>query len=678
MPVKRTGKSLPPAVSLWSKPIPGVQFTAGPVYCAKHHFEILQTGVLCKCAPGPQWRGLLVETDELLFGGARMTGKSELGRLKLLSGNPTAMANLPHPDRCVYVEVNGVKFCPYCVNASYINHPRYRALILRQNETDLVDWQNRAAEMYTKLGAKVTTKPLEIVWPSGAIFRGGHLNDSLAYTKYQGHEYHRILIEELTQIPDEKLYLQIRASCRSTFLCRCGNPKKCLCGALHPMVFATTNPGEVGHAWVRRRFVDIGPPNKVWTNPATGQTRIFIPSTIDDNPYADEAYKRQFEDLRAVDMAKYMAWRWGDWNCMAGGFFTTFRPTGPIKGAVPPEPEHAKHVLHPHEYPTLAYWWPRFIGLDWGYVHRSVALWGCKNQNDQRIHIYRELSIRECDPYELGMRIAKMTLPELEASPENHIPIYLSHDAFARRDSRRTIADQIRDGIEAVLGASSVFMAHLTEQELQIEREQGTFAALASMKRRFSNAENNYVLSLHESTRLRKDGWQKIRELLRWMPLQQQDPDQAFIERLRQQPNGEVRVHEYLSKLRTDWKKIEMPLPGILFWDCCPEVIQELIDAVYDPGTEDVLEDGKAHSMDALDALRYLVMGYLDITNRLPKSEFVTNRIREWEIRHPERASDMFARSMVYAKAEQSYPESNKVAFINLSRAASRMPPTVV
>lgn len=621
---------------------------------------------------------MLAETDELLFGGARMTGKSELGRLKLLAGNPTAMANLPHPNRCSYIEVNGVRFCPYCVNASYINHPRYRALILRQNETDLVDWQNRAAEMYSQMGAKITTKPLEIIWPSGAIFRCGHLNDSLAYTKYQGHEYHRILIEELTQIPDERLYLQIRASCRSTFLCRCGNPQRCLCGALHPMVFATTNPGEVGHAWVRRRFVDIAPPNTIWTNPDTGQTRIFIPSTIDDNPYADESYKRQFEDLRKVDMAKYMAWRWGDWNCMSGGYFPMFRPTGPIKGATPPEPEHAKHVLQPHEYPTLAYWWPRFIGLDWGYAHRSVALWGCKNQHDNRIHIYRELSVRECEPFELGMRIAKITLPELESNPDNHIPIYLSHDAFSRRDSRRTIADQIREGIQAVLGASSVFVSTFTETEKQIESSQGAFAALAAMRQRFLESENKYVLSLHESTRLRKDGWQKIRELLRWMPYDQIEPDKQFIERLRQQPNGEVRVHEYLAKLERDSKKLDAPLPGILFWDCCKDVIRELIDAVYDEGTEDILEDGKTHSMDALDALRYLVMGYLDVNNRLPKREFITERVQKWESQFPERAVDAFTRAMVYAKAERSYQEPRKVAFVNLGRAASKVRPTVV
>src|SRR3546814_9561209 len=53
-------------------------------------------------------------------------------------------------------------------------------------------------------------------FPSGAVIRTGHLKDDQAYTKYQGQEYQRQLIEELTQIPTVKRYLQLTSSCRST------------------------------------------------------------------------------------------------------------------------------------------------------------------------------------------------------------------------------------------------------------------------------------------------------------------------------------------------------------------------------------------------------------------------------------------------------------------------------
>jgi len=70
--------------------------------------------------------------------------------------------------------------------------------------------------MYSLLGAKIAYRPAEITFPSGATIKTGHLKDDQAYTKYQGHEYQRMLIEELTQVPDEKRYLQLLASCRST------------------------------------------------------------------------------------------------------------------------------------------------------------------------------------------------------------------------------------------------------------------------------------------------------------------------------------------------------------------------------------------------------------------------------------------------------------------------------
>lgn len=645
-----------------------------PVYCTQHHWEIIKTGVPCACPPGPQYRAMLAVVDEELLGGARMGGKSDLGRGLLLRGNPRQPVDHPEGNKHVNVTVNGVTFCPYCVNASYVAHPRYRALILRQNEKDLSDWADRAIEFYTQLGVKVTTKPLEFTWPSGAIFRCGHLRDSNAYTDYQGHEYHTILVEELTQIPAEKLYLQIKASCRSTFQCRCGkfSAEECICGCLRPTMIGSTNPGEVGHAWVRKRFVDVGPPNVPWKNPATGQTRIFIPMTVDDNPYADASYAAQLDELRFVDPSKWRAWRYGDWDCLSGGYFTNFRPRGPILGAEPPEPDWADHVIRGN-YPHLDYYWPRFIGLDWGYVHRTVALWACKNQRDRRLHVYRELSIKECGAEDIGVRIAQMSLPELQADPDNHIPIYLSHDAFSQKDGRRTIAEQIRDGINLVLGANAVFMAKMTDDERRIEEEFGTGVALAAMKRRFTTSSSKYVLSLHESTRLRVDGWQKIRELLRFQPHDVPPPDEAFIARLRDEANGEVRVHEYLRSYEEGKAKVTAgPFPSILFWDCCKDVIQELIDAVYDEGTEDILEDGQSHSMDALDALRYLVMGYLDEARKLPRREAIDNRMRDFAALHPGRAADPFARQMVAMKAAKDFPEVQRIQFLNLGRASSR------
>ena len=92
--------------------------------------------------------------------------------------------------------------------------PDARMLVIRRNADDLADWIDRAHKMYPY--AKITGKPATIRFPSGAIIRTGHLKDDQAYTKYQGHEYQRVLIEELTQIPSEESYLKLISSCRST------------------------------------------------------------------------------------------------------------------------------------------------------------------------------------------------------------------------------------------------------------------------------------------------------------------------------------------------------------------------------------------------------------------------------------------------------------------------------
>lgn len=181
-------------------------------------------------------------------------------------------------------------------------NPEFRALVIRQNATDLSDWVDRAKIMWSGQGIKASGSPVVFEFPSGAKIYTGHLKDENAYEKYQGHEYHRMLIEELTQIPTERRYDMLISSCRST------NPE------IKPMVFATANPGGQGHKWVKRRFIDPSPPTTPHIAQSTGRSRVFVPATVDDNPTLLENDPDYVKFLDGLPEDLRQAWRLGSWE----------------------------------------------------------------------------------------------------------------------------------------------------------------------------------------------------------------------------------------------------------------------------------------------------------------------------------------------------------------------------
>lgn len=223
-----------------------------------------------------QTKALLADVDELLYGGARGGGKTDAGMVWLIE---------PH----------------------YISNPKYRALVIRKNSDDLRDWVDRARSMYAPLNAQFRGNPTEILFPSGAIVRTGHLKDEGAYTKYQGHEYQKMLIEELTKISRQSDYEKLLGSCRSTV------------PGLKAKVMATTNPDGDGHEWVKERWQCENPSNEPIQifDTATGltRTRLFVPARVEDNPHlmgADPGYVAYLNSI--ADETLRRQWREGSWE----------------------------------------------------------------------------------------------------------------------------------------------------------------------------------------------------------------------------------------------------------------------------------------------------------------------------------------------------------------------------
>lgn len=143
-----------------------------------------------------------------------------------------------------------------------------------------------------------------------------HLQHEKDVLKYQGAEIHVLLPDELTHFT-EKMYRFLRGRCRLGGL---GVPEKYQ-GKL-PLILAGSNPGGVGHNWVKRMFVDAATPMECWKVKKTegGMVRQYIPAKVEDNPTLlnnDPDYLERLEGLG--DPALVKAMRSGDWNIVAGG-----------------------------------------------------------------------------------------------------------------------------------------------------------------------------------------------------------------------------------------------------------------------------------------------------------------------------------------------------------------------
>ena len=275
---------------------------------------------------GQQTTALSTDAHTCLYGGARGGGKTEAG-------------------------------LAWLVDPMYLEHPQYRALVLRRNYDDLRDWIDRAKYFYRYLGMTAVGNPTEFRFPNGAKIRTGHLSEESAFEKYLGHQYHKMLIEEVTMIPDELSFERVASPDRSPHI------------ELPPRIYLTTNPGGQGHQWVKERFVKD--PNEVIAGKG-GRTQCFIPSTIYDNPTllkSDPDYVKQLESL--PEELREM-WLYGNWDVFEGQFFSNFKDRD--------------HVIEPQEIPDG---WYKYRCIDYGMRAPFVCLWFAVDY-DGNVYFYRE------------------------------------------------------------------------------------------------------------------------------------------------------------------------------------------------------------------------------------------------------------------------------------------------
>jgi len=247
--------------------------------------------------PGKQELAHRSSAYELFFGGAAGGGKSE------------------------FLVVEALR---------YIGNPLYTAVLFRRTFPELAQARgliSRSKALYPRYGGKYNQQ--EKVWrfPSGASITFSHMEHEDDKFNHQSAEYVYIGFDELTTFTESQ-YLYMMSRARSI-------------SGLPVRIRAASNPGNVGHEWVKARFGLWLSPDELGFVVEPGEIRYFkrvddvdvecapdaldalsrsaIPAKLSDNPKlveADPAYVARLRQMALVDREQLLN---GNWDIQIAG-----------------------------------------------------------------------------------------------------------------------------------------------------------------------------------------------------------------------------------------------------------------------------------------------------------------------------------------------------------------------
>jgi hypothetical protein len=288
-------------------------------------------------------------------------------------------------------------------------------LLLRRTfpelETSLLTYFRRDVprDLYTSYN---DTKHV-VTWRNGSTTRFGYCQNENDVYQYQGAEFLFIGIDELTLFTLKQWQFLTSRN-------RCPVP------GTFPNMAGATNPGNIGHAWVKALWIERrAAPGMERADQYDAEDYAFIPAKVWDNPiYANDA--NYLKTLNALPTHLRQAFLDGDWSVFAGQYFDIFDP--------------ARHTARAEEL-QIEPWWPRWISIDWGFQHPSAVYWHAAAP-DGRTITYRELVQSQLSPRMLAQAIGERSV-DFSGRRERIEAVFLSPDAFAQRSSDATIAEQL-------------------------------------------------------------------------------------------------------------------------------------------------------------------------------------------------------------------------------------------
>lgn len=230
-----------------------------------------------------------------------------------------------------------------------LSNPGIIIMIIRRSYPELYANHIKPLRKMLPTGSyKYNDSKKEISFPNGSqiLFRYCACDRDLE--NFQGTECDVLFIDEATQFSEEQFKV-LNACVRGISD-----------GKLMPKrVYLTCNPGGVGHAWVKRLFVD-----KRYNDGENPDDFSFIQAGVRDNKILMEQQPEYVQQLEALPPKIREAWLNGSWDIFFGQFFEEFAD----------RPEHYidrqwTHVIEPFEIPDD---WTIMRCFDWGY-HRPFA-----------------------------------------------------------------------------------------------------------------------------------------------------------------------------------------------------------------------------------------------------------------------------------------------------------------
>ncbi len=295
-----------------------------------------------------------------------------------------------------------------------LEHPGNRGLVLRRAfpelERSLIQraLEKLPREIYQYNATKHTMQFL-----NGSVLEFGFSESGEDVIRFQSAEYGFIGFDELTHFTEYQ-WRYLKSRCRSVIK------------GVVPNMFAGTNPGNRGHAWVKRLWIDKQLNPQEMEAGETPADYDFIPAKVQDNPYLlrnDPGYLNRLASL-PPDVRRALLE--GDWDLFEGQVFQEFRREIHVVEAT--SDQRSATRLEP--------WWPRWRAIDWGFTQPACCLWFCREPKG-RTYIYREL-------YTTGMLVSEFAkrVKEMDGG-EQIATCYLDPSCWAKSGAvEQSIAEQ--------------------------------------------------------------------------------------------------------------------------------------------------------------------------------------------------------------------------------------------